>query len=360
MVPTLTVRARTGPVKPTIGRRLDPRSNSLNAVRLVLALLVLVAHGEELGGYGRQLQPIGPWAVAGFFCISGYLIALSRRRARGGGDFFLRRIVRIYPAFFVVLVVVAFVVAPLASVVLNAGPWRIDAAALYVARNAGLWIVQPALPDMLVQLPYPGVWNGSLWTLAYEFACYVVTGLIGFLAATWGLRTTIALWVGSTAVAVLAGVGVVNLPHTPATFATLLAFYLSGTLLLVWQDRVPLRPALMIGAAAVVAAVAVTGAPQAVAGPAMAYLMIAAGILLPLRRIGARNDISYGIYIYAFPVQQLLALALADRGVPFIVPLALAMALTIPLAWASWLFVERPAIRAHRRWASRRRKAGVA
>ncbi|MEV8238782.1 acyltransferase [Microbacterium testaceum] len=360
MVPALTVRTRRRPTAPAIGRRLDPRSNSLNAVRLILALLVLVAHGEELGGYGRHLQPLGPWAVAGFFCISGYLIALSRQRARGGGDFFLRRIVRIYPAFLVVLVVVAFVLAPLASAFFDAGPWRIDAAARYVARNAGLWIVQPTLPDMLVQLPYPGVWNGSLWTLAYEFACYVVTGLIGFLAATWGLRTTIVLWAGSTAVAVLAGVGVVNPPHTLATFATLLAFYLSGTLLLIGQNRVPLRPVLIIGAAAVVAAVAITGAPQAVAGPAMAYLMIAAGILLPFRRIGARNDISYGIYIYAFPVQQLLASALAERGVPFIVPLALAVAFTIPLAWASWLLVERPAMRAHRRWASRRREAGVA
>lgn len=360
MVPDLIVRDRSRRSPATIGGRLDPGSNSLNALRLGLALLVLIAHAWELGGYGLQTKPLGPWAVAGFFCISGYLIALSRTRARGVGDFFARRVVRIYPAFLVVLVVVGFGFAPLASTFLDAGPWSPGAGAQYVLRNAGLWMAQPAIPGMLEDVPYPGVWNGSLWTLAFEFACYVVTGLLGCLAARWGTRVTIVLWVGTMAVSVLSVLGLLPAPGTLATFATLLAFYLSGTLLFLGGHRVPLRPGIIVAAAAVVAAVAVSGAPTALAGPAMAYLMLGLGIVLPLRRVGARNDISYGIYIYAFPVQQMLALALAEQGVPVVVPLVLAIVITVPLAWASWLRVERPTMRAHRRWSSRHRRAGLA
>lgn len=360
MVPDLILRDRSRRAPATIGGRLDPGSNSLNALRLGLALLVLIAHAWELGGYGLQTKPLGPWAVAGFFCISGYLIALSRARGRGVGEFFARRSVRIYPAFLVVLVVVAFAFAPVASTFLGGGPWSPGAGALYVLRNAGLWIAQPTIPGMLTGIPYPGVWNGSLWTLAFEFACYVVTGLLGCLAVQWGARITVVLWAGAMTASVLSVLGLLPVPGTLATFATLLAFYLSGTLLLLGGDRVPLRPSLIVAAAAVVAAVAISGAPTALAGPAMAYLVLALGIVLPFRRIGARNDISYGIYIYAFPVQQMLALVLAERGVPVVVPLVLAIVVTVPLAWASWLFVERPAMRAHRRWSSRRRRAGLA
>lgn len=360
MVPDLNLCVRSRPSSATIGGRLDPRSNSLNALRLGLALLVLVAHAWELGGYGLQTKPLGPWAVAGFFCISGYLIALSRARTRGLGEFFARRVVRIYPAFLVVLVVVAFTFAPLASAALGGGPWSPESGALYVLRNAGLWMAQPTIPGMLADIPYPGVWNGSLWTLAFEFACYVITGLIGCLAVRWGAWITVALWAGAMVVSTLSGPGLLAVPATFATLATLLGFYLSGSLLFLGRDRIPLRPVLVVAGAAAVTAVVVAGAPPVLAGPALAYLLLALGILLPFRRVGARNDISYGIYIYAFPVQQILALTLAHRGVPAVASLALAVALTVPLAWASWLFVERPVMRAHRRWSSRRGKAGLA
>ncbi len=75
----------------------------------------------------------------------------------------------------------------------------------------------------------------------------------------------------------------------------------------------------------------------------LAYLLLWLGGVLPTR-VGAKNDISYGVYIYAFPVQQLLALAGVQRfGV---IPMMVASTIcTIPLAWSSWVLVERPAMR---------------
>src|SRR6476620_3295224 len=61
---------------------LDARNNSLNLIRLVLALLVLVAHSYPLAGAGDgsvvRGESLGGWAVFGFFAISGYLISASR------------------------------------------------------------------------------------------------------------------------------------------------------------------------------------------------------------------------------------------------------------------------------------------
>ena len=63
-----------------------------------------------------------------------------------------------------------------------------------------------------------------------------------------------------------------------------------------------------------------------------------------LRKIGSRNDLSYGVYIYGFPVQQLLFLT----GASSLGPLAfagVACVTVLPFAAMSWLLVERPAMR---------------
>ncbi|MDQ1076919.1 MULTISPECIES: acyltransferase [Microbacterium] len=339
MVPDLRVRRRS-----TLGARFDPRANSLNAIRLGLALLVLVAHAWELGGYGLETQFLGPLAVAGFFAISGFLITMSRSRTTKLSDFLRRRIARIFPAFLVVLVVTAFLFAPFASLLLGGGTWTPGAALGYVMRNAALWPVQPTIPGMLETLPFPGVWNGSLWTLSYEFGCYIVTGVVGCLVTRRSTRATAALWVVSATISLTTSADLLSLPHVVVTLCTLLCAYMSGALLFLWRDRIPHAPWLIaLAFATIVIGVALRIAPG-ILGPAIAYVLIALGAALPLR-IGSRNDISYGVYIYAFPVQQMLALLLSGTGTPVAGYLALSIIFTLPLAWASWLAVERPAMR---------------
>ena len=95
-------------------------------------------------------------------------------------------------------------------------------------------------------------------------------------------------------------------------------------------------------AAALLTVLTVLSAPVLSALP-VAYLCIWLGIVLPLARVGATNDFSYGIYIYAFPVQQLLAVAGVQAwGVAAFTLLSVAG--TIPLAVASWFVLERRAI----------------
>ncbi len=86
----------------TIGDALTGKPDSLNFLRLVLALTVLLSHARGLGGFGQggliNGTTLGTIAVYGFFGISGYLIAASALRNRGG-RYLWQRCLRILPAF---------------------------------------------------------------------------------------------------------------------------------------------------------------------------------------------------------------------------------------------------------------------
>lgn len=166
----------------TIGTELNTRRNSLNALRLVLAVSVIVSHTWPIGGYGDDPgfgdQDLGDWAVAGFFAISGYLITMSRVKPAPLIDFFWRRVMRIYPAFIVCLLMVAFVFAPLAASLPGGGTYSPTEGAGYVLRNSALYISQFGIPGTLPDANFPESWNGALWTLFYEFMCYIGIGLL--------------------------------------------------------------------------------------------------------------------------------------------------------------------------------------
>src|SRR5688572_10368973 len=102
-----------------LGHRFDEGRNSLNALRLILAALVIVSHSWWLGGYGAEPHPggmkLGTWAVIGFFGISGYLITRSRVHSRSAVSYCRARFLRIFPGLAVCVAAVAFVMAPLAA-----------------------------------------------------------------------------------------------------------------------------------------------------------------------------------------------------------------------------------------------------
>lgn len=339
---------------------LDGRRNGLNLVRLMLALAVLVAHGWYLSGHGVGPhfagQNIGTWAVYGFFIISGYLITGSRL-TRSLGEYVLHRIARIFPAYLVCLVVVGFVFAPVGY---YAGHHTIDGFLTtattplqYVIGNATLRISAYDVAGTPAGVPYPSAWDGSLWSLYYEFICYVVIAILASfgvfrrrpaaLAAAFLASVALQIGVGTFSSYVQGNVDVVYLSN-------LLPFFLAGGLLYMLRDRITLTWPLAVLATA--GALALAHARPAwgphLAAPLMAYAVLWFGAVLPCPRLIRRNDVSYGIYIYAFPVQQLFAYAGAAHWNLAVYDLAAAAA-TVPLAVASWLLVERPAMRRARR-----------
>lgn len=331
-------------------RDFPTRSNSLNAIRLLLAICVIVSHAWPLGGFGDSPRwggaSLGHVAVAGFFAISGWLITQSRLSSELAG-YAWRRFLRIYPAFLVALLVVAFGFAPLGSA-LGAGSYSIADGVRHVLANAKLSISQFAVGGTPAHVPYPDVWNGSLWTLYHEAACYVLVGLmLTLVGRRWFPASLVLAWLGLSVVEVGGPALGFHFGGLTGAFLELAPFFFAGAMLFVLRERVPLHWALGAASAAGLAAVLALGANPVLAAPPIAYLMMWLGAALPLQRVGRRNDISYGMYIYAFPVQQLLViLGMARWGVvPYI---GLGIACTVPLAALSWFAVERPAQRLRR------------
>lgn len=330
----------------SLGSRLDPRDNSLNLLRLALAVVVIVSHAWPLGGFGREPElggmTLGKWAVAGFFALSGWLITGSRLHTHVG-DFARRRLARIYPAFAVSLLAVAFLAAPLAAA-LGPGTYSLASALGYVQGNVLVVVTQPGIDGSLPAGPWSDIWNLPLWTLVYELACYLVIGVLVSLVPRSRLPHVVAgLWLTTTSLLVMAWAtaGVNLLP------VMLLAFFLSGSLLYLHRDRVPGASAWALGAAVVLGLSAAASASYAFSGVPIAYLMIWAGATTRLR-LARAHDLSYGMYVYAFPVQQLLRVAgVHEWGVAAFI--AISAACAFPLAAASWFLVERPALRLGRR-----------
>ena len=344
--------------------QLDPRRNGLNLIRLLLAVTVLVAHGWYLSGHGVGPhfagQNAGTWAVYGFFLISGYLITASRL-TRPIGEYAVHRIARIFPAFLVCLVVTAFAIAPVGYVAthrtLRGFMTTATTPLQYVIGNATLHISAYDVAGTPAGVPHLGAWDGSLWSLYYEFLCYV---LIGVLASFGVVRRHVAAigvaFLASVALQMRIGAltpylqGNVDLVY----LANLLPFFLAGSLLYLLRRRVVLTwpLALLAGASALALAHARPAWGPHLAAPLMAYTVLWLGAAIPCPELIRRNDISYGFYIYAFPVQQLLAYGGAPHWNLAVYDLVAAAA-TTPLAVTSWLLVERPVMRRARRSTSR-------
>jgi peptidoglycan/LPS O-acetylase OafA/YrhL len=329
--------------RPTIAERFDPRHNSLNFLRLLLALAVIVSHAWPVGGYGSEPRiagdTVGTWAVGGFFAISGFLIARSRLHTSFPG-FLLRRFLRIYPGYLVCLLVIVLFFAPLSVAI---GPGSIDwgSAASYLGGNLFLKIEQNGIADTLTSVPFGDAWNGSLWTLFYEFVCYLLIGVLLTTIPRWHRTVVVAAFLVVAALAALethrGGSG------TFAEFVRLGAIFLGGSVIAVFADRIPFDWRLGVAAWVLLPVTSAAGAASWAGALPMAYAWLWLGIVLPFARVGRRNDISYGVYIYAFPVQQTLVLLHVNR-LPVTVSILLEAAVTVPLAAASWFLVEKRAL----------------
>ena len=345
---------------------------------------MLVSHTWSLGGFGEEppspLTPrfttLGGFAVAGFFALSGLLVGRSALR-RDTPTFVRSRAVRILPAYWVALIVSAFGAALLGWLHQHGsvdGFVTVDPSGpiVYVARGAllpidfshGIFdVFATSTPFGRTTTP-PTSWiNGSLWTLPYEVRCYVVVGLVAIAARRWGARRSIAgAWVGTATLA--AGfhwrpdetVSVVG-PYVDARLVALLLVFLTGTLVAAWGDRIPLigpwtAVALVVG---VVAGLRSVFFAEHVSAAMLVLLLPPLGAALsPVARWLRGVDISYGLYLYAWPVQQLVSMYGWARS-PWS-SIAISTPITVALALASWFAVEAPLLRRWRpRWRDRNR-----
>ncbi|KPF71821.1 acyltransferase [Bosea sp. AAP35] len=340
----------------TIGEAMARPHNNFGLLRLVLALAVVVSHafsvatgrGEDEPWFQTTGFTLGEHAVNGFFAISGFLVTMSYQR-RGWGDYVLARALRIAPGLIAATLLVSLALGAamtrldLASYLADPRLWRFVIGTLTTFKSAA------ALPGVFENnpLPFP---MGTVWTLKYETICYLgvlVAGLAGLLR-----QRNLALCIGGALLAATLLREVVT-PEGPKGVETALRLpliFLAGGLMYLFSDRVPVS----LTGLAVALVVLLLLSPTPLYKPAL-YLVTAWGAIvvalapaLTRRRTEPKADLSYGVYLYGWPVQQ-ACLALFPTAGAFMLFWP-GLAATLIVAWLSWHFVEKPALSLKRRF----------
>ena len=335
-----------------LGDLFESRPNALNVIRLGLALAVIVWHSYALAGHDYlprwAEQLLGYLPVDAFFAISGFLICRAWARNPRLGRYLLARARRILPGLWACLVVTAFVLAPLGVWLAGQPPLSLAGRTAYVLTNSSTWLVTHTIDDGPTGIPWPGTWNGSLWSLGHEALCYLAVAALGVLGL---LRRRVLVGLAVIFWSLSAGLVAAGLPmalsHPLAKMPRTGLMFVSGALLWAYRDKVVMDRRLAGVAAAAIALGSLSPNYRLVAAPAVAYLALYGALALGRhRRMVVRNDLSYGTYVYAFPVQQTCMLAgLPTAWFAFSI---LSVLLTLPLAAASWLLIERPVL--HGTW----------
>jgi peptidoglycan/LPS O-acetylase OafA/YrhL len=343
----------------------NSKRNSLNFIRLLLATAVIISHAYALGGYGSEPlilgNTLGGWGVLGFFCISGYLIASSREKHRLG-SYLLQRIARIVPALLICHLAIVLLFAPAAQIIntggidgyLSTSPTPID----YLLKNLtpSLKIEVYGIGDTLSKVPFTNSWCGPLYTLYYEFTCYLIIGFLMILPAFRKPWALFALW----AVFVIAQFNTDLILHYTNmagmdVLLRLTPFFFGGSLLYSLRDRIKLVWwVAVIFTFLIILLMSFTPVRgwngTAIVAPFITYVLLWISNALPLGRLGdltRKHDISYGVYIYGFAVQQLLEV-LFVQGIlptpPVYLDIIATLIITMILAIISWITIEKPAL----------------
>ena len=320
-------------------------ANNFDTLRILAALAVLVSHAFALTTGSDAADPlfrltggeatIGGTAVCVFFAISGSLITRSFLRSNDAATFLAARALRLYPALVVMLIVLALIAGPLLTTLPLAAYLDHPATLRHLAVNLSLLASEPGLPGVFETLPFPRSVDGSLWTLPHEVRCYAVVLLLGL---TGLLRRGPLILLPALALILFAAR--TWAPDATPWFYTAFAAGMAFTCL-----RPPLNGWAALACALLCLASVKLGGFRIVTATfgsyAILWLALAPRVRLPdLARFG---DVSYGLYIWAFPVQQLTIHLLGTKG-GWALNVAVSLPIALALAWLSWRYVESPAM----------------
>lgn len=337
---------------PTLADAWGGERNNFNLMRLCAAWLVIYGHawaitgadGQDLVARLTQFKFAGAVAVDVFFVISGFLIAASLQRNSIRG-YLGSRALRILPGLAVCVALSAFVLGPLLTTV--ADYWHRPEVWRYFWVNASLLSNEYRLPGVFESLPRKAV-NGSLWSLPIEARLYLALLIAGLLGLLSTLRYT-PLWLLALVGGYLWARWNTPLPDYLANDAWSAAFFITGTALWVHRARVKLSWWILL---ALLLAAAITRGGSWF--PITYFMLLCYSTLfvafvpwLPMIR---HNDLSYGLYLYGWPSQQLVQQAIAPNDTPL---QNMAWATALALAALSWWLVERPALRLKKRLGTR-------
>ena len=333
------------------------RNNNFDCVRLIFATFVVISHSYVLTGASEgdflyratsgqtMFSHVG---VAGFFVVSGYLVFESLCRSTSVVDYLRKRVRRIVPALLVMLLITLMVLPVVYDSSIpytkNVEVWT------YLPRNL-LLATQYHITGVFENNPYPRVINGSLWTIRYEVAMYLLLALlfavrrkrlviVVFSISVWAFCIVALLCLGTDVLQINAVFRVKNLLQLGACFWGGVACVSLGI------STVRRFLPLVLTVVAIIAVLAIVyGFLDKVFYIIMPFAVLSFSLYpLPyIRSLGNKiGDLSYGLYIYAFTVQQMIVFFCRPTSLTLIFA---TLAITVPLAYASWHLIEKRFVR---------------
>jgi peptidoglycan/LPS O-acetylase OafA/YrhL len=334
-------------------------NNHFDLARFAAATLVLFSHSFALSNQAGYVEPLayvsgnrldcGSVAVAVFFAMSGFLITGSWLRKGVLVDYLSARVLRIMPGL-----ALALLLSIAMGAVLTVTPQLYPQSALsYFIKNFFMYKGQGELAGVFQNNLYNPVVNGSLWTLRHEFTCYLIVAALG-MAGLLRYWTVLLIWAGATVCAVFNLGGI----HYLQEFFPLLAWFMAGALVYFVRER-RLSAAAWAGMASLVVVMAYLKLDLRYVSPALAFALIRLIYQQgPLTRFGKYGDFSYGMYIFAFPIQQLVSSLSLEKI--WWQNFLLSFPLTLVLAILSWHFLERPCLKLKdRHWLKVKSKGAI-
>ncbi|MEM9421470.1 MAG: acyltransferase [Pseudomonadota bacterium] len=332
------------------------RDNNLHLIRLLAAYAVLFGHcwpllagpavhdplSEMLRSYSPFQRSIPGIAVYTFFFLSGFLVTRSMVLGRGVASYLLSRALRIYPALIIVIGLLVFVLGPIMTSLSLEEYFSKPLTWKYLKTNIVMWNVEFRLPGVFSDNAFKGV-NGSLWTLPAEIRCYALV-LLFWILGVFSSRTIF----NTVAIGCLIG-GYLFKDHllffSMKGHVEMAFFFLLGSAVFVNRDAITLSVPIL--GALIFLALMLHGQPlyHLAAGLALSMGILYTAFVVPclLPQLNRFGDISYGVYIYAYPVQQIIIEAHSGEISPLTLA-AYATPIVLVCATLSWFLIERPCL----------------
>lgn len=328
-----------------ISESIGTRQNNLDIIRFIAASLVLYSHAFPLatGNNGSETLAVltkgqmtfGDFAVSIFFIISGFLITQSYERSQNLVSYLKARALRIFPGLIFVLLFSMFILGPIFTD-LSLIEYLKNRETYHYFKSVTLYWLEVDLPGVFMSNTWPGAINGSIWTLWYEFFFYLVVAVLG---VTRLLNKYVALILFILC-------SYLHLSGYVSFYSDLFRYFSAGMLFYFFRDKIKLNVWVALVSLVVLVYSVQLGYFRFAFTGLGAYIVfyLAFETRLRLHNFGRFGDFSYGIYIFAFPIQQMMVDLFNNQMSPM-VNFLYSFPITLILAIISWHLVEKRALK---------------
>jgi peptidoglycan/LPS O-acetylase OafA/YrhL len=348
--------------------------NNFDLLRFLLATSVIVCHCFAIYlGWEQfaKLEPFMKWssgkisigsaAVNFFFVISGFLIVRSFEYSSSYWQYLKKRILRIYPGFIVVFVLCFLVFGPVGHM----KEWTINAYTDFLRwvnmkrELANMLSLQSPVENLyFTQLPQSGL-NNSLWTIQYEFICYLTVPILAWLSLKKQKHGLLVAMIVFYVLFCLQSLGYIfpfnqdlsgKIICNPYYYPRFFTYYLCGSCVYIYRDQIPRNTWLAVTSAFIFLLAFKLKLIDVLWPVSGTYLLfyVAYHPVFSFPNFAKYGDFSYGIYLYGWPLQQLVMLNFGRYLNPYTF-FVFVFPIVVLFAVLSWKLIEQPALKLKKR-----------